>query len=186
MNVRSLPSMTIDQFFVWYETQERKYEFVGGTPRMLPCVKRNHTTVAMNLSGILWQSVGSGEYLVGCSDFAVETPNGNLRFPDIVMFGADVPGSALRTSHPTLIVEILSDTTQHLDFGEKKQEYLAIENVREYIVLEQDKPVVWLWARDKDGEWPDDPVILEGNKAILTLDRFGITIPLSAIYAGVN
>jgi Uma2 family endonuclease len=186
MNVQSLPSMTVDQFFDWCATQERRFELVGGVPRMQPYVKHNHSTVVMNLSALLWNGIDRNAYHIATSDFGVETGEKILRFPDVLVFAADTAPAARVAAKPVLIVEVLSDSTHHIDFGDKRHEYLALDSLDSYLVLSQEKPHVWLWSRGGDGAWPDDPVILEGMKADLALPLFGLTIPLSAIYAGVN
>lgn len=186
MNVQSLPSMTIDRFFHWSAAQDRRYELVEGVPRMLPYVTHNHSTIVMNLSGHLWRGLDPSRYHVGCADFAVETSSGNLRFPDVVVFRADVDGKARTVADPVVLAEVLSDSTKHIDFGDKKQEYLLLESLRAYIVLEQNQPLIWIWKRTAEGEWPVNPTILEGGEAELRLVDFDQVILLSAIYAGVN
>ena len=186
MNVQSLPSMTVDQFFDWCATQERRFELVGGKPRMQPYVKHNHSTIVMNLSGTLWQRLHTDLYHIATSDFGVGTGDKLIRFPDVMVFRADTAPEARVAADPILIAEVLSETTLHVDFGEKRHEYLALDSLDSYLVLAQDKPAIWQWSRDADGKWPDDPVILEGLTAELVLTRFGLTVPLSRIYAGVN
>jgi Uma2 family endonuclease len=56
--------------------------------------------------------------------------------------------------NPTLIVEVLSPSTEAYDRGQKFQEnYRFIPALREYVLLSQDEPVVEVRFRDDDGHW---------------------------------
>jgi Uma2 family endonuclease len=186
MNVQSMPSLTVDQFFGWYEKQERRYELVGGKPRMQPYVKRNHARIASNIIHALMQVLDSELYQVTATDFAIRTGPATVRFPDIIVEKGGGAGDDREARHALIVMEILSESTQHIDFGEKRHEYLALDGLKSYIVLAQDKPYVWQWSRDEEGKWPDDPERLEGPTSVLMFAPLDVTVPLSTIYAGVR
>ena len=186
MNIRSVPPMTVDQFFDWYATQDNKFELVGGLAHMQPYVTRNHARITSNLIHQFRLVLGDDRYDVVATDFAIQTGPSTVRFPDLIVEPYGGPGDERITHEPLIVVEILSESTKHVDFGEKLNEYRMLGGLQHYLILAQEKPHVWLWSRGGDGAWSDDPVILEGMKADLALPLFGLTIPLSAIYAGVN
>lgn len=134
MNVQSLPSMTIDQFFDWYETQERRYELVEGAPRMQPYVKRNHARIVTNIIHGLMGCLDSEGYEVIATDFAIRTGPSTVRFPDIIVEQRGA-GDDREARQPLIVMEILSESTQHVDFGEKRHEYLGLESLNSYLVL---------------------------------------------------
>lgn len=186
MNVQSLPRMTPEAFFDWSARQERRYELVDGVARMQPYVKFNHTRVVRNLMLLMHGALDPARYEVAAVDFAVRVNADSLRFPDLVVVTAGTDGHARETNTPLLVVEVLSESTMHVDFGDKRHEYLQLASLGTYLIAAQDKPHLWCWSRQDDGTWPDDPVQMEDAAGRLDLPRLQIALPVAAIYQGVN
>jgi Uma2 family endonuclease len=49
--------------------------------------------------------------------------------------------------NPTLIVEVLSPTTEAYDRGDKFTSYRQLESQQEYVLIAQDRPHVEVYAR---------------------------------------
>jgi Uma2 family endonuclease len=184
MNLHQPARMTLAEFDAWAEHQERKYELVRGAVRMLPNVKRNHSRIAANVLIELGKRLDPVAYDVAGGDLAIQTGEDSIRYPDAMVERAGAPGDERRTREPILAVEVLSDSTMHSDFGEKRTEYQALANLRAYLVLAQDERRAWLWQRTDDGEWPADPEqIAEGAVAIRSL---GVELALGDLYRNVT
>lgn len=186
MNVQSLPSMTVDAFFRWSEDRAEKYELVNGVPCMLPWVRLNHSRITTNFVYALRQRLDPSEFEVATGDFAVQTSDRNIRYADIMVERAGESGDARTAQAPLLLVEILSDSTMHTDFGDKRREYFALPTLRTYLVVAQDKHHVWCWTRDREGDWPADPVQIAEKEANVEIAALAISIPLEQLYVGVN
>lgn len=65
--------------------------------------------------------------------------------------GGRVLGEALL--NPTLIVEVLSDSTEDYDRGEKFAHYMRIPSLREYVLVSQDSPKIEVFRRPTHGHW---------------------------------
>jgi Uma2 family endonuclease len=85
--------------------------------------------------------------------------------------------------NPTLIVEVLSPSTEAYDRGKKFIHYTSIPSFTEYLLVAQDEVLVEQRVRLAPEEWRqrffrslNDSVTLSG----------GVVLPLSAIYAGVK
>lgn len=186
MNVQSLPSMTVDAFFRWAEARTEKYELVNGVPHMLPWVKLNHSRILSNLSIEIATRLDRERYEFVTSDFGVCVSERSVRFPDLMVIPAGMAGSSRVSEAPVLLVEILSDSTMHSDFGEKQREYLALPTLRTYLVVAQDKQHAWCWTRDNDGNWPADPQQISGEESAIAISALDVSIPLNALYRGVT
>ena len=73
----------------------------------------------------------------------------------------------------------------HVDFGEKRREYLSLPDLDAYLVLAPDAPRAWVWQRDERRLWPDDPQILDGAGADVSIPSLGVVIRLTEIYRNV-
>ena len=184
MNIQTPPKMTIDAFMRWGQRQERKFELVRGMPVMLPYVRRNHSIVAGNLHFELRKQLDGAKYTVHGGDFAVPTGEDTIRYADVFVEPAGGSGEARWAQTALLVCEVLSPSTQHKDFGPKREEYLALESLDTYLVLSADEPRVWQWTRNDDGAFEIEPLIVEDREAVLEISRLGLAIPLSGIYKG--
>jgi hypothetical protein len=54
-----------------------------------------------------------------------------------------------------------------------------------YVVLAQDEPKAWIWARNESG-FPPGPAVITGMGAVIAIPALGIDLPLSEIFAGLD
>ena len=87
--------------------------------------------------------------------------------------------------NPVLIVEVLSPTTEAVDREEKRKAYQAIDSLREYLLIAQDKFAVTryskigdIWNREIFSEL-DSIVLLPSINEELSLRELYRGIPLS-------
>ena len=188
MNVQSQPRqdhsrMSIDAFFDWIEGQERRYELVEGVPRMMPWVKRNHSIIVSNLDYAIQSRIDRSSLRVCQGDFALQTGPASIRYADLMVEPNGQDGNQRTTQNAIILAEVLSDSTTHVDFGPKREEYLGLEKLDTYLILAQNRIQAWQWARDEQGEWPIDPAMIdEGN---IELARIGIAIDVAELYLNV-
>ncbi|MFO0800747.1 MAG: Uma2 family endonuclease [Gemmataceae bacterium] len=86
--------------------------------------------------------------------------------------------------NPTVVVEVLSESTEKYDRTTKMKHYRRIPSLREYVMISQDHVSVERYARQANGQWLlteyDDPA------GALDLECVSVEIPLAAIYRGVR
>lgn len=183
MNVHAPLSMSKDAYFAWIDRQEGRYEYARGHVMMMVRVTLGHALVTTNLLATLKSCLPAERFNIAAEAFAVDTGD-SVRYPDIVVQLAQADHKALQAAAPLLVGEVLSPGTLHVDFGEKRQEYLGLPTLNDYIILSPDEPRVWLWQR-KDGAFPTEPEIIEGLDRAIRLETLNIEIALRAIYQGV-
>lgn len=77
--------------------------------------------------------------------------------------------------NPTVIVEVLSSSTEAYDRGEKFRHYRRLASLREYVLVSQHEPLVEVWRRDGDA-WrfaehgPGTSVELASLEAVVSVD----------------
>ena len=86
-------------------------------------------------------------------------------------------------TNPSIIVEVLSDSTGDYDRGDKFYFYRQILSLREYILVNQYEPVVEVFTRHRD-LWRIKRY--EGLDQEIPIDSLGVSIPLSAFYRDVD
>jgi Uma2 family endonuclease len=93
--------------------------------------------------------------------------------------------NSLACEAPIFVAEVLSPSTEDVDFVEKLQEYRAVASVQTYLICSQDEPRAWVWQRRADGTWPERPVELEGRESAIALPEFGIELPMAGIFRDI-
>lgn len=184
MTVHAPIAMTKEAFLAWVTQREERYEFAGGRAIMMVRVTWNHGLVAGNLFAAFKARLNRQHYDAVPEGFAVHIGD-TVRFPDVVVHPVPVHARALQATEPILIGEVLSPGTLHIDFGDKRSEYLSLPTLQAYVVLSPDEPQIWLWQR-QGADFPSEPEFIEGTDKKLGLAAFGFEIPLAEIYQGVS
>ena len=86
--------------------------------------------------------------------------------------------------NPTLLVEILSESTEGYDRGNEFLAYQSIETFEEYLLIAQDRPYVTHYLRQPDGQWLRSDI--EGLERELKLLTLGQSFSLREIYINVE
>lgn len=185
MSVRPDVRMDKDQFFAWLDRQERRHELMDGRVVVLPFVTRNHMRMGVNVCAALIARLDRSRFDISTGDFAVETGNRSVRYADITVEPFGPEGGARSTTNALLLLEVLSPSTMHVDFGEKLEEYKGLPALGAYLICAQDEARVWIWTR-QDGLGPDAPEILAGIESAVPVPALGIELPMAEIYRNVS
>ena len=81
---------------------------------------------------------------------------------------------------PTLIIEVLSPSTEAIDRREKLAAYRRIPSVQEYVLVAQDERSVEIYRREGDIGWRYLPFI---DDETVEFASVGLTLPMNSIYA---
>ncbi len=175
-----------------YLERERKAEFRSeyrgnGVVVAMAGASRTHNRITFNIAGQLYNRLRGGPCEASINDMKVRLP-GTLRYiyPDVVVACGEENFQDEREdilTNPTLIIEVLSDSTQSYDRGEKWEGYQRILSLQEYVLVSQSRAVVERFVRQGD-LWLYS--LTAGVESIVTLESVGMELPLGEIYEGVS
>jgi Uma2 family endonuclease len=136
---------------------EYKSEYLRGEIFAMSGVSREHNLIAGNVFGEIRRQFRGRACEVYMSDVRVKVEDSGLyTYPDVVavceepQFEDDEVDTLL---NPTLIVEVLSKSTEGYDRGAKFEHYRKLTSLREYVLIAQDKPHVEHFIRQEGGMW---------------------------------
>jgi Uma2 family endonuclease len=183
MNLR--PDLCMDKaaFIAWMAANEGRYELAGGRVVMMPGVSRSHGLMVSNLVVALRTRLDARQWAV-IAEFGLDAGPQTLRYPDIVVDRAGGGAKDYTATAPVLLVEVLSPSTAATDLGDKAAEYLQIPSLFAYIVLSQDEPKAWVWAR-ATAQFGPGPLVTAGTEATIGIAALQLKLPLAEIYAGI-
>ncbi|QDT15149.1 Uma2 family endonuclease [Alienimonas californiensis] len=134
-----------------------------------------------------------GKLSQGMAVRVARSRGGRLRYPDVLLY--PVPprfephprGMRLVLENPTVLVEILSDSTADEDLTAKLGDYASIPSVTDYLIVAQDEPAILHYTRPA-GSAPEDGWHVTrhaGLEESVTLTEPAATLTLAEIYARV-
>jgi Uma2 family endonuclease len=165
------PLWTAEQYLELERSSSVKHEFHGGYVYAMSGGSQAHSQIAGNVYALLRACVRGTPCRALNSDIKVRQSQDDYVYPDAVVTcdPRDLQPGQDWIAYPTLIVEVLSPSTERHDRGDKFDGYRAIPTFREYLLIASRNIAVELRRRDDAGHWP-----------VVTCDA-GDTIPLSSV-----
>ena len=165
-----------------------KHEFFDGDVFAMVGAGINHNRININLAGELRNrfKADNSPCEVLSNDMRVKIEN-NYTYPDIVIFCGDAQFEDNKfdtLTNPVIIIEILSDSTEAFDRGDKFTYYRAIPALKEYILVSQKKYHVEQYIRSDNGKW--EYRSYESPDQMLNMESVNCDVLLSEIYLNVN
>jgi Uma2 family endonuclease len=163
------------------QSQER-HEYYGGELRLMAGASRKHNIISLNIASFLKEKLRGKPCRPFMSDMRVRIASAQRYFyPDIaVICGAEAFVEEDIATDATVIIEVLSETTEAFDRGEKFESYQRLPSLQDYVLVSQDRIRLEHFHKLAHNEWR----YLALNKAedILYLDAVGVQLPLKEIY----
>jgi len=151
------PRMTYAEYMVFEEKAETKHEFLDGEVFAMAGGTLEHSALAVAFGIELGKALAGRPCRVFSSDARVRIrATGLTTYPDLSV----VCGKLEKDSeddcaivNPVLIVEVLSDSTEARDRGEKWAHYRHLPSLREYVLVSQRQPRIEVFRRNDAGRW---------------------------------
>jgi Uma2 family endonuclease len=171
---------TVEEFQAWHARQPERWEFIEGQPRLMAPASMTHSIIKRNVLRALDRSLeGSGcEALVDGPQILTDDISA---IPDAVVSCAPLDLSTPVIAQPSMIVEVMSPTSELDDTGRKWLAYRKIPSLRHYLVLAQDQRLVHVHTRAGD-VWRERFV----SEGVLELDDPAVRLDVAALYTGTD
>ncbi len=180
--------VTPEMYLALERETEFKSEYFDGEIVAMAGVKPPHNTIVFNLIGEVYPQIKGKNCKGAAADQRVKSSIGNqYTYPDIVIICGQPQYEVLQgletLTNPTIIIEVLSPSTQDLDRTTKWFNYQRIPSLQDYVMIWQNKPRIEHFARTDAGSW--SYCLIEGLENTFTLEQFSLKVILAAIYDGV-
>ena len=175
-----------------YLARERKAdfrsEFYRGEMFAMAGATREHNLIAGNCFGVLWQQLAKRGCEVYQNDMKVRiSATGLYTYPDVVV-ACGKPSFADQQHdvllNPTLVIEVLSESTANYDCGVKATHYRRLESLQEFVLIDSHVATAEHYVRHDAQSWRITGV--DGMAAVLRLNSIGCELPLAEAYAKVQ
>ncbi|MCY3741758.1 MAG: Uma2 family endonuclease [Candidatus Poribacteria bacterium] len=163
-----------------------KSEYLNGEIRVMPRANFAHNLITVDIGTELNIQLRGQDWDVCISNMRVRTgPKGAYFYPDVVIFCGEpeFEDNVFDTLlNPTLVIEVLSPSTEVYDKGEKFRHYQELASLQEYILVSQDRVRVEHYRLAKT-QWVQTE--LHALEGVLSLASIGCELPLQDIYRRV-
>lgn len=182
------PRLTAEEYLALEREAKFKSEFFDGEMFAMAGGTVIHSLIATNLVSQMRTRLRGKPCLPFNSDLRILVEESELyTYPDLsVVCGplhtATPEGDVLL--NPTLIAEVLSDSTEAYDRGKKFELYRKIPTLREYLLVSQKEPRIEAFSRTKTGPWQFREAA--GLSAKLKIPCLDIALSLKEIFANVT
>ncbi|MCF6205198.1 MAG: Uma2 family endonuclease [Methylococcaceae bacterium] len=174
-----------EDFLEWEELQEDKHEYIQGEIFAMGRARREHVVVSLNVASVLNQQLKGKPYQTYIADMKLRVEQVNAFFYPDVMVSCDQDDQKAEQylSNPSLIIEVLSDSTEAFDRGNKFSAYRKLQSLKEYALIDIKALRIECFRRTEDNDWL---LHISENQESCDFSSLNIFIALADIFEDVN
>ncbi len=175
------------EYFALEEQAQVKSEYRAGAIVAMAGASLNHNRIVKNIAFAIDQAIGGKACETFLGDVRLWVAKRNLfTYPDVMIVCGQpelVEGRRDTIVNPTVLIEVLSESTAAYDRGDKFQAYWSLESLAEYVLVDQYRLRVECFRRLSEKEWR--LLALTKTEDLLVLDSIEVAIPLGQVYQNV-
>ena len=180
--------VTEEQYLAMDRAAEIRSEFLDGEMWAMAGGSMRHAELHGNIYLELRNALRGSDRRPYASELRVRVmPRRMYAYPDVTVVCGKPQLADERQDillNPAVIVEVLSPSTETYDRGAKFRYYLAIDTLKDYILVDQSRMRVEQYTRGADGAWTFRAY--QQPQDALKIDSIGVSLPLNRIYDHVE
>lgn len=144
--------LTPEEYLAFERKATTKHEYLAGEIVAMSGASFAHNFITGDIFGELRSQLKGGKCRAATSDMRVKVnKTGSYFYPDVVVFCGEPQAEDSQSDtllNPTVIIEVLSPSTEARDRGEKFWHYQQLASLREYVLVSQDRVCVEHYLRE--------------------------------------
>lgn len=163
-----------------------KHEYFQGQLIAMAGASKAHVIITSNLSALLVNHLRGSGCIAYAVDMKVRLPSLNIfYYPDLAITcdQRDRVSNEDFILHPKLIIEILSDSTEAFDRGDKFSDYKSIPELEEYVLVDQKQVLVERFQRKSETLWV--PQIFQAGETV-TFPSINFSCEIENLYENID
>ena len=177
--------LTPDEYLSCEEKSDIKHEYRQGEVYAMAGASNNHVLIAVNVITLLRNHLRGKGCRVYASDTKVKIESVNTYYYPDIAISCDERDRNLTQyiCNPCLIIEVLSDSTEAFDRGDKFADYRRLESLKEYVLISQNTKRVDTFSKNEQEQW-----LLQSYQESeqLTLNTLEFSCLVSDIYEDIT
>lgn len=175
--------VSLEAYFEFELTAERRHEYIGGKIEAMAYTSEEHATIVHNLDVILGNCLREKDCKVYPGDRMLFVRDCNAVFyPDLLLVCGEhefhqAAKNIKATLNPSVVIEILSDSTEYLDKTTITRCYKKIPGLRQIVFVSQKEKHIRMLEREGE-RWIDTEFYEEGD----VMNIGDCEVPLGEVY----
>ncbi len=188
MAVQNKSAVSKEDYLENERKAETRSEYFQGEVVCLAGATARHNIIVTNIVRELGTQLKSRPCKVYASDMRLQAAKATVyTYPDVIVACGQNQFDDLQKDtllNPTVIFEVLSDSTERIDRGKKFESYRQIESLQEYVLVSQNTFRVEHYGRKGIIQWLFSEI--SGFETVLKLESIACELPLREIYDKVD
>lgn len=180
--------LSTDEYLAHEREADYRSEYYEGFLIAMAGGSLAHFLVSSNLIREISSALKGKPCIAGGSDLRVQVESSSAYFyPDVTVICGEpnfVDSRRDVVKNPTIVIEVLSPSTETRDRGIKSAAYRKLDSLQEYILIDQSAAHIEHYVRTPENAWLLTDI--DGLDAQLRIAAIDCTIPLSEIYDKVE
>lgn len=176
--------MSVEDYLESEKLSSVKREYIEGEVFAMAGSSDNHNFIAGELYAALLIHLRDSNCQPFIGDIKVRVRQNIYYYPDVLVSCERNPENPHFRNNPTLIIEVISKSTERIDRREKVFAYQQIPSLQEYAVVDQYRTEVQVHRRQENGGWIT--YFFNESDDIVEFKSVDLTIPLPEIYRRVT
>lgn len=156
-NAAARSRLSPEEYLAFERASQQRHEYANGEIFAMAGGTREHSLTATNIVGELRAALRGRRCEVHGSDMRIKIPStGRYVYSDgVVVCGRPVFEDDTRDTllNPLVVVEVLSDSSEAYDRGDKFAQYQSIPSIKDYVLASQKSARIEHFRRLPDGTW---------------------------------
>lgn len=179
------PGLSHEEYFALEQREDWRYEYLAGEVFAMAGGSESHALIASNALIALGLAMRNKPCRVYGSDMKTRIDSvDKFCYPDVQVVCEKSRREQRFVAGPTLIVEVLADSTESYDRGLKFEHYRQIPELRYYLLIDQTRAHAELFQKSDDGRWWLSA--FDGMEASMPLDAWDLALEMREIYRDVE
>lgn len=179
------PKLTPVEYFAWEEQQLCRHEYINGEVYAMSGGTQNHSRISLKFAALLDNHLSDGSCRVFNSDCRVNlVGSSDYTYPDAsVSCDPKDKTTAQYITYPCLIVEVLSESTEAYDRGNKFFRYRQNPQLQDYVLISSQEIAIDLYRKNENGRWE---IINYRAGDVIELQSVNLSFPIEQVYRGID
>ncbi|MFZ4728110.1 MAG: Uma2 family endonuclease [Pseudanabaena sp.] len=181
----NFPQITPEEYFAWEEKQLEKHELINGQVYAMSGGSVNHSRIAIRFATMVDTYLDASSCITGNSDLRINiVGTNNYIYPDVSVTCDDRDKTTTQyITYPSLIVEVLSPSTESYDRSGKFRLYRKNPNLQDYLLVSSTSIEMDLYHKNDAGEWL---IINYQEGDTVELKSINLSFPIEQVYRGLE
>jgi Uma2 family endonuclease len=157
MSSQTTPTHSPEEYLAIERAAQQKHEYLNGEIFAMGGASERHNLIVVNLVAAIHVQLRGRPCKVYSSDMRIKvSATGLYTYPDVVALCGEAHFDDEQRDtllNPSLVIEVLSKSTEGYDRGEKFAHCRRIESLAEYLLISQDKYRIEQYVRQPDNQW---------------------------------